>query len=1011
MYPQSYLNGKSQKIHRPFKPPRLINQSSPSKETLTASPGSPSPPVTVTPNERVATTPISRKRTRTPTRSSPQVTATTNLIPTTPKSDALSYTVLFRKQTNKKNKTWDGDGELLYTPKSNHLILKDLSSNTLSQSRHSKVKIMESGVIFKMGNYEVELQDDGNNIVIDPENKAPGISTPIKKTLVDGDNDFSMDITENEISFPSIAKIKRYRPIITPNTLNSTTTTNSISVNTIKHLINPRHDPKKPGAIVMPKPPKEMVSKDKYIVDVVVDPLISKHLRPHQKEGVIFLYECIMGFKSYPGNGALLADSMGLGKTLQTIALIWTLLKQNPIVDASDYTTSSNIITNPVIKKAMIVCPVSLITNWKREIQKWLGNDRIGIFIVNSKSNLNDFIKGRVYQIVIIGYEKLRLIQDSIREVKIDLIVCDEGHILKNINNKISKAIISLNCNKRIILSGTPIQNDLVEFYSMINFLNPQIFNNNNDNDSNSSNSLSKFKKRFIDPIMKGRQPYANKNDIKKMQLLSNELKSITNPFILRRDSSILNNYLPLKTETILFIKPTPKQLKLYKLLLNSEMIKSCQQPLRSIGILKKITNSPALARNQLQSLIGSSSSSKDKFNSSNLLSDIEIPSNLLSTNHSGKTITLLSLLTEIYNKTDEKVVIISQHTSTLDLLESLLKHSSLPLVRLDGSTPQSKRSELVSLFNNSTQYCIFAFLLTTRAGGVGLNLIGGSRLILFDTDWNPAIDTQAMARIYRDGQKKNVVIYRFIGCGGIEERIWWRGCDKGSLVDMFEDDPSDKENEKNLKTKSSNNSGSNGKSSSSTFTQSELKDLFSYHDGKCLTYDLIREQKEVKKKEKEIFPAISEIENDKEMESRSNSPDDIVETLGGFQSATLIAEHGIPTPSRGNSSLSGLLDFDCYDPEELLKSDINKLNDTVLENALRNMQKEKREMISFVFTKTNKKEEIKLNSIEEVEEDVDIINIDDDEDGNEKEGKVSNPGGSLEKAIEWLDKELENDK
>jgi DNA repair and recombination protein RAD54B len=129
---------------------------------------------------------------------------------------------------------------------------------------------------------------------------------------------------------------------------------------------------------------------------VVVDPFLSQHLRPHQREGVEFLYQCVMGMKSFEGQGAILADEMGLGKTLQTIALLWTLMKQNPIYGDS-----------PVVKKALIVCPVTLINNWRKEFKKWLGNERIGVLVVDSKTNLRDFIGGKTYSVLVIGYEKV----------------------------------------------------------------------------------------------------------------------------------------------------------------------------------------------------------------------------------------------------------------------------------------------------------------------------------------------------------------------------------------------------------------------------------------------------------------------------------------------------------------------------------------------------------------------------------------------------------------------------
>lgn len=134
------------------------------------------------------------------------------------------------------------------------------------------------------------------------------------------------------------------------------------------------------------------------------------------------MYDCVMGFKDYPGVGAILADEMGLGKTLQTITLLWTLLKQNPVWDSG-----------PAIKKALIVCPVTLMQNWKKEFKKWLGNERIGVFIADGKNNLRDYTAGKIYQVMIVGYERLQKIQDELSKIDIDIVIADEGKASENI--------------------------------------------------------------------------------------------------------------------------------------------------------------------------------------------------------------------------------------------------------------------------------------------------------------------------------------------------------------------------------------------------------------------------------------------------------------------------------------------------------------------------------------------------------------------------------------------------
>ncbi|KAL9121242.1 MAG: hypothetical protein Q9187_002197 [Circinaria calcarea] len=559
----------------------------------------------------------------------------------------------------------------------------------------------------------------------------------------------------------------------------------------------PRHDPNTPGAIVMKRP--KSVPKGKQIVDVVVDPILTRHLRDHQTEGVKFLYECVMGMRGFDGQGAILADEMGLGKTLQTIALLWTLLKQNPIYEDA-----------PVIKKALIVCPVTLINNWRKEFRKWLGNERIGVFVAdNTKSRLTDFTMGKSYSIMIIGYEKLRNVQEELKKGSgIDIIIADEGHRLKTAKNKSAQAIKSLITPRRVLLSGTPIQNDLSEFFMMVDFINPCLLG-----------TFKEFTKKFEVPIVKGRQPEALGKDIERGDASSEELNDLTKVFILRRTADILSKYLPPKTEYVLLCRPTATQASIYRHILTSPMFQTAlgspEAHLQLITILKKVCNSPKL----LDSKVTSNPDQPVSPMTASLLS--AIPAHLLrnSATSSTKIRVLDQLLHTLRTTTSEKIVLVSNFTSTLDLLSTLLTSLALPFLRLDGSTPSAKRQDLVDAFNRRPSSDCFAFLLSAKAGGMGLNLIGASRLALFDVDWNPSIDLQAMARIHRDGQKRPCVIYRFLMAGGLDEKIWQRQVTKLGLASSVMDQ----------------------KGGTSSFTREELKDLFRLDENLgCQTHELI---------------------------------------------------------------------------------------------------------------------------------------------------------------------------
>lgn len=558
-----------------------------------------------------------------------------------------------------------------------------------------------------------------------------------------------------------------------------------------------RHDPKEANALVMKRP--KITSKDQQVVDVVVDPVLTKHLRDHQREGVQFMYECIMGMRSSSGEGAILADEMGLGKTLQVITLLWTLLKQSPIHGERS-----------VVKKALIVCPVTLIDNWRKEFRKWLGLDRLGVFVLDDKSRknkLSDFTKGKIYKVMIVGYEKLRLIQDDLQKGPgIDIVIADEGHRLKTAQNKSAQAIKSLKTERRIILSGTPIQNDLSEFYFMVDFVNPGCVG-----------KPARFKKDYENPILRGRQPDASPKDIEKGEEKATELADQTNKFILRRTAEILSKYLPPKTETVLFCRPTSAQAQVYRSVLASPVfsavLRSPEASLQLITVLKKLCNSPNLLRPKLaiddidteRSIIAS------------LISEIP-PSLLKSPGASGKLQVLDSFLHTLRTTTSEKVVIVSHYTSTLDILSNLLSALSYPFLRLDGTTPPSKRQDLVDRFNRIPVASAFAMLLSAKAGGQGLNLIGASRLVLFDFDWNPSTDLQAMARIHRDGQTRHCRIYRLVTAGALDEKIYQRQLSKRSLADSVVD----------------------GKNSASTFSASELRNLFELDEATCQTHSLL---------------------------------------------------------------------------------------------------------------------------------------------------------------------------
>ncbi|KAJ5224349.1 DNA repair protein rhp54 [Penicillium citrinum] len=519
--------------------------------------------------------------------------------------------------------------------------------------------------------------------------------------------------------------------------------------------------------------------EDRPKVPVVIDPRLAKVLRPHQVEGVKFLYRCTTGLVDKNANGCIMADGMGLGKTLQCISLMWTLLKQDP--EAGKTT----------IQKCVIACPSSLVGNWANELGKWLGKDATTPFAIDGKASKAELTlqvkqwaiasgRGIVRPVLIVSYETLRMYVDCLKDHPIGLLLCDEGHRLKNKESLTWTALNSLNVSRRVILSGTPIQNDLSEYFALLHFANPNLLGSQNE-----------FRKRFELPILRGRDAAGTEEEKKKGDERLLELSNIVNKFIIRRSNDILSKYLPLKYEHVVFCNMAPFQLDLYNHFIQSPEIRSLlrgkgSQPLKAIGILKKLCNHPDLL-DLANDLPGCEHTFPDDFTPPEARGrDREVKSW-----YSGKMMVLDRMLARIRQDTNDKIVLISNYTQTLDLFERLCRTRAYGCLRLDGTMNIKKRSKLVDKFNDP-EGPEFVFLLSSKAGGCGLNLIGANRLVLFDPDWNPAADQQALARVWRDGQKKDCFVYRFIATGSIEEKIFQRQSHKQSLsscvVDSAED-------------------------------------------------------------------------------------------------------------------------------------------------------------------------------------------------------------------------------
>eukprot|EP00741_Cyanophora_paradoxa_P002544 tig00000605_g2468.t1 len=542
----------------------------------------------------------------------------------------------------------------------------------------------------------------------------------------------------------------------------------------------PRHDPSAPNALVLNS--SELAGPGPPATPVVVDPILSNHLRPHQREGVQFLYDCVTGRRTGEPSGCILADEMGLGKTLQAIALIWTLLKQGPR-------------GTPLAKKAVVVAPASLVQNWAKEVKRWLGNERLHPVVAASSPDakasdlLKEFELAQHRPLLLISYELYKKHRDRINGLKsIGLLVCDEGHRLKNAaGNDTTAALAGIPTPRRVILSGTPIQNALDEYYAMLSFCCPGALG-----------SLASFKRCFADAIKRGRDPGASPEEQAIAEERTAQLGRTTAAFLLRRTAQTLQRYLPPRHEHTVFCRLSPLQERLYRHFLSSRAVRGLTpgryaEVLTYINALRKLCNSPRLVHGDVDAREegeeGSGGSASGFADAGGIFEEEGYdPSAAHQPGISGKLDVLEALLAHARAQPQpEKLVIVSNFTRTLDVIQAAVAGAGYSFARLDGSTDVAKRQDLVDRFNSPAGPAVF--LLSSKAGGVGLNLIGGSRLVLFDPDWNPAHDLQAMARVWRDGQARPVHIYRLLATGSIEERIFQRQISKLELSDAVVDE------------------------------------------------------------------------------------------------------------------------------------------------------------------------------------------------------------------------------
>ena len=511
----------------------------------------------------------------------------------------------------------------------------------------------------------------------------------------------------------------------------------------------------------------------------------------YQRTGVQWLWELYA-----QSVGGIVGDEMGLGKTVQVIAFLAGL-------------HYSRKITRPTI----VVAPATVMKQWVNEFHTWWPPFRVSILHASGSGMVDvgrearreeellrsgarakppastkaqrtakTIVDRAVAQghVLVTTYAGLQTYAELLVPVQWEYAVLDEGHKIRNPNAGITLFCKELRTPHRIILSGTPIQNHLVELWSLFDFIFPMRLG-----------TLVDFKDQFDIPIRIGGYANASNLQIQTANKCAEALKDAISPYLLQRLKADVAADLPPKTERVLFCKLTKPQRDAYESFLAGDDIRSIfagkRNVLFGVDVLRKICNHPDLQDHKT------------------LAAKPDYPYGAAA--KSGKMVIVKELL-DIWTRGGHKTLLFAQHRIMLDILEKYL--ASLPGIRhrrMDGNTPIAARQALVDEFNRDP--AIHVFLLTTKVGGLGVNLTGADRVIIFDPDWNPSTDVQARERAWRLGQTRAVEIYRLMVAGTIEEKIFHRQIFKQVLTNKILQDPKQRQ----------------------TFQMQDLHDLFALGD------------------------------------------------------------------------------------------------------------------------------------------------------------------------------------
>nr|DBA18367.1 TPA: hypothetical protein GDO54_016620 [Pyxicephalus adspersus] len=629
--------------------------------------------------------------------------------------------------------------------------------------------------------------------------------------------------------------------------------------------------------------------------DIFLAPQLARAVKPHQIGGIRFLYdnlvESLDRFSTSSGFGCILAHSMGLGKTLQVISFLDVLFQH----------TSA--------KTVLAIVPVNTLQNWLAEFNMWLPPPEVlppdhDVELVRPRSfkvhTLNDEHKTTAARakvvndwvadggVLLMGYEMFRLLslkksftvgrkkkskkaagpviidldeedrqQEMLKGIEKalsrpgpDVVICDEGHRIKNCHASTSQALKNIRSRRRVVLTGYPLQNNLIEYWCMVDFVRPDFLG-----------TRQEFSNMFERPILNGQCIDSTPQDKRLMRYRSHVLHSLLEGFVQRRGHTVLKAQLPSKEEHVILVRLSHIQRALYTEFMNRFRDAGNSgwlglNPLKAFCVCCKIWNHPDVLYEALQkenlaneqdldvedlatntrcqsqnskvkAEPGSLAAVMGEAANSKLLHGLPLNPNQEKANqvvtyewakeilfdyqtgqlqNSPKMVLLFHLIEESM-KLGDKILVFSQSLSTLSIIEEFLAKRTMPVrpgtegqeshtwvrninyYRLDGSTSASERERLINQFNDPSNEQVWLFLLSTRAGCLGVNLIGANRVVVFDASWNPCHDAQAVCRVYRYGQRKPCHIYRLVSDFTLERKIYDRQITKQGMSDRVVDD------------------------------------------------------------------------------------------------------------------------------------------------------------------------------------------------------------------------------